>query len=255
MNRGYMLRGSRPKRPYYNNLGLRVGTRMTRRAGTDLNRNGDLDKVLYTTRMVRIAYSDVDERLNVRHGRLVNVSGVKLRCWFQLKNQAESSDKFNAPLTVRWAILNPRENNGATNLITGDNFFVSDAPTTDNSANFPSTGVSFNYMNRKINHRVQGVVKEGQFKIWNDPASNNSRVAVTSKKMLNFYIPIKKMMKWSNNNIDTEDAYPNTNLYFVYWYCNMGDNTVSQKYTTTNDAPMDVNAELITYFRNPKITL
>lgn len=204
-----------------------------------------IDKLQLVESLIRVPYSDT-ERMNSRQGRLANVRGVKFRCWFQLKNQAESSTKVDSPIMVRWCILNPKENTGVTGDVGPTNFFISVDPDQEEATDFPGTGTSFSYMNRQINRRQYGVMQQGKFVLHQDPASNNSRLGMGAKKNINLWLPIKRQMKWPNNT--TEE--PNTNIYFCYWYCQMGDNTASRKFPTSNDAPLEMNFEAVTYFKD-----
>lgn len=175
-----------------------------------------------------------------------------MRWWFSLKNLTESSNIHDNPLQIRWAILNPRENTGNTTDIPTSNFFLNDgSASSEDAANFPSTGNCFKYMNRKINRRKMGVVQEGTFILGNQTDSNNSRMDVTSKKLLTLWIPINRQMKWGSNVVTAIE--PTTNLYFVWWYCVEGDKDAPQKFGTGNQ-PMDVHYESITYFKDAALT-
>lgn len=243
-------------RSRFNELGIPTSSHTSRRHKVTYSKTGESDKTLIAEPLVSVPFNDDDTRMNVRNGRLVNVSGVKFRCWFQIKNQAESSTKLNQPLQIRWAILNPRDNTGnATDVTTGTNFFIHANPSsTDDAADFPSgTGDSFRLMNRAINKRRYAIVQEGTFIIQNDPASNNTRVDMQSKKFISLWLPIKKQMKWSNNGVATGDEYPNTNLFFAWWYCEQGSRTTTTAFPTSNDSPIEWDAEAITYFRNAPV--
>jgi hypothetical protein len=189
--------------------------------------------------------------MNRRSGRLVDVVGVKFRAWFNLKdNLVESSPIWDNPIQIRWAIINPRDNTGAeSDITTGTNFFVSNDPVADDATDFPSTGNCFKYMNRKINTRRYGVLQERTFIISNDPAANNTRVNMRSKKFLTFYVPVKTQMKWGGTSGSSD--YPNANIQFVYWFVAMGDKDTVQKFSTSQ--PFDFHYEKNIYFRNADI--
>lgn len=191
--------------------------------------------------------------MNARTGRLADVIGVKFRAWISLKSTfTEASEIFTDPIQVRWAIINPKENTGeTTDISTGTNFFQSDSPAQDDATDFPATGNTFVYMNRKINQRRYGVLQEGSFLLSNDPASNNTRVAPRSKKFLSFYIPIYRQMKWGINTAGETGYYPNANIHFVYWFTKQGDKDDAQAFSINQ--PFDFHYEHITYFRNPEI--
>lgn len=248
-------RGRFKKSRYHNQLGLKIGSNACRRYKHEELNTGEFDKQLNAKALVNAEYSDDDTRMNVRTGRLAIVKGVKFRAWFSIKNQAESSNKLNQPLQIRWAILNPADHTTGTvlDVTLGNNFFISDSPGTDDATDFPSTGSCFRYMNRKINQRKYGVVQEGTFILQNPVDSNNSRMDTRSKKLLTLWCPIQKQMKWANTTTGANNRFPNANLYFVWWYCELGDNTSAPKFGTANDVPIELNHETITYFKNPDV--
>lgn len=228
--------------PYYRNLGLRPGRYPSKKHLKEFSSSNTVDKSLYRHRLIQVPYN-ATEQMNTRQGRLVNVRGVKLRLWMSLKNQSENTNKLDVPIMVRWAVLNPKENTGDPDDVAVDNFFISADPSGEEATDFPSTGNCFAYMNRQINRRRFGVLQQGKFILANDPASNNSRVSLGSRKLINLWLPIKRQMKWSSN---TEDD-PTTNISIVYWYCQVGDKDSAKKFT---DGPIDLHAESITYFKD-----
>lgn len=243
------------KSRYHYQLGVKPGTNASRRYKHEQISIGSVDKTLHAYAMVNAEYSDVDEVMNRRTGRLAVVSGVKFRAWFNLKTQGSSSAKYKEPIQVRWAILNPADHTTGTvlDVTLGNNFFISDSPASDDATDFPSTGTAFRYMNRKINQRKYGVLQEGTFILQQDVASNGTRMDIRSKKLLSLWCPVNKQMKWPNNATGSANRFPSANLYFVWWYCPLGDTTASAKYPTSNDVPLECNHETITYFRNPKV--
>lgn len=247
---GPAFRSRMRKSRYRVELGEPMGFMPSRKVLTTGSSSTVVDKTLDSTRLVNIAWSDDDTVMNRRTGRLVDVKGVKFRAWISLKdNLVETSDIWQNPIQVRWAIINPKENTGQLSDVTdGTNFFVSDSPGADDATNFPSTGNAFRYMNRKINTRKYGVLQEGTFLLSNDPASTNTRVTPRSKKFISFYVPIHRQMKWGNN---TTATHPNANLHFVWWYCVMGDKDAGKRFTTNQ--PFDYTWEAISYFKNPDI--
>lgn len=235
------------------NLGLAPGSRSSRRCRYEESDSGTSDKTLRAVPMIFAQYSDTDTRMDVRNGRIANVSGVKMRMWMQIKNQATNTNKFDNPIQVRWAIVNPLKQTTGTvlDVTLGINFFVSDLPTADDAANFPNTGNCFKYMNRKINKRAYGVLQEGTFVLANDTSSTETRMDIKSKKFLSTYIPVGRQIKWGSNGTSTAQSFPLTNVYFVYWYCQQGHRDDFLVFPTANDAPMDMDMETITYFRTP----
>lgn len=144
----------------------------------------------------------------------------------------------------RWAILNPKENSGEGADVDTQNFFISPNPSEEEAVNFPSgNGNCFDFMNRQINRRRYGVMQQGKFILANDPASNNSRVSIGSRKFVNLWLPIRRQMKWANN----VGEYPNTNIQLIYWFCQMGDKDVGREFT---DGPLDMHGEAVTYFKD-----
>jgi hypothetical protein len=234
-------------------LGQRMGYQPSKRDNFSGSDNTAPDKRLKTVRLVRIPYSDTDDVMNRRNGRIADVVGVKFRAWFNLKqNIVESSSFWDRPIQIRWAIINPMENAGSEADITGGtNFFVATSPGSDDTEDFPTTGTAFDYMNRKINSRRYGVLQQGTFLISNDPAASNTRVNTRASKFIKFYVPLKRQMKWGNNLSGGENDYPNANIHFVFWYCQQGDKDTSQKWST--DSPFDFHYEHQTYFRTPDI--
>ncbi|QUS52614.1 capsid protein [Mute swan feces associated circular virus 13] len=235
---------------YRMQLGERIGFMPSRRHQSGASISTHVDKTLHAVPLVKIPYSDTDDVMNSRQGRLVDVTGVKWRCWISLKNNLiESSKIWDTPIQVRWALINPRENTGeTTDVTTGTNFFVSDSPGADDATDFPAAENCFRYMNRKINTRRYGVLQEGSFLLSNDPSSTTTRVTPRSRKFLTLYVPIKRQMKWGDNSTAT---YPNANIFFVYWFVAQGDKGTAKVYAA--DPPFDFTYEHVTYFRNPEV--
>lgn len=243
------------KTRFHNELGIPVNKSMgSRRNRADWGpTTTDQDKQRHVIPLVDIPWSSEETQLNARASALVNVTGVKLRFWFAIKAQLqEASNIYDRPLQIRWALVNPRDNTGAvTDITAGDGFFVSDNPIQSDGANFPTTGNCFKYMNRPINKRRYGVMQEGTFTLWKDPASNNSRASLHGRKLLSLWIPINKQMRFDSNTTATGAEYPTTNVFFVWWYCVQGDTLTSKAFAAGNQ-PLDVLGETITYFNNPR---
>lgn len=227
---------------YYTTLGMRPGKYPSKKHLIQNQNAALLDKVQYVERLVAVPYSD-SERMNARQGRLANVRGVKFRCWFNLKNQAESSDKLDVPIMCRWAILVPKENTGENGDVGPSNFFINPDPPTEEAVDFTSAVNCFGVMNRQINRRQYGVMQQGKFIIGQDPASTNSRLSTRAFKQVNLWLPLKRQMKWENNTTE----YPNTNIYFVVWYCKIGDKNTGSQFT---DGPLEFHWEACTYFKD-----
>jgi len=239
------------KTQYHGQLGLRPGTNGSKRFKHE-ERNVELnDKTLHKYPCIEVLWSDDDTVMNRRAGRLAVVKGVKLRVWWTLKNLSEASVKFDDPIQVRWAILNPKDQPlGTQSDVKDTNFFISDSPSNDDATDFPPQGTCFRYMNRKINKRRYGVMQEGTFVIQNDVGSNNTRMDMRGKKFLSLWLPINRQMKWAINTTEPSGRFPNTNIYFCWWYCAMGDNTEASKYVGVNNVPIECLHERITYFKD-----
>lgn len=243
------------KSRYSSVLGLRPGSNESKKYLTEFTNSSSVDKNLIIDHLVHVDYDAADGRGDRRQGRICDVKGVKMRHWFSLKNLVAGSNIHDTPLQVRWAVINPKENTGSALDITTTNFFMADGGSgsgNDDAMNFPSAnGNCFKFMNRKINRRKFGVLQEGTFLLSNDVASNNSRVAPQSRKLLTLWIPVNKQMKWASNTAGS--TLPTTNLYFVWWYCQEGDKDVGQKFgigSPPSDTPIDHTRETVTYFKD-----
>lgn len=219
------------------------------------------DKALSSIRLVNCRWSSDTTKMNRRNGRLCNVHGVKFRAWFELRSAANTSDFYEHPLQVRWAVINPKNNTGSTlDITTGNNFFVATNPNQDDADDFiagtSTTGARcFDYMNRKINGRSYGVLQEGTFLLSQNPASTSTgaqgRMSIGAKKFISVYVPLGVQMKWGGTGDDSIDAgYPNANVHFVYWFCKQGDQADAATWTTIDSGPIAVAFEHCTYFNN-----
>lgn len=232
---------------FYHNLGTKPGSFATKRSTHEIPKNtNSSDKRIHSISLVRINWSDDDENLSTREHRIVNVRGVKFRKWFAFKPEKTNVDR---PVTIRWCVINPKLNTGSnvTDINPGTNFFMSEDPSNEFSKDFPLTGTAFDYMNRGINRKRYGVLKQGFITLTPDPGQNSNYKDNKYHKLLQFYIPIKRQMKWASNNPGV--TLPNSNLYFVWWYCDTGDMETAQQYPTNNDVPIQHMSEITTYFR------
>lgn len=246
---------------YRRQLGRRYGAKPIRRHMEHVkNDTANGDKTMYMNRLVKIPYSDDDTLMNVRKGTLCDVSGVKMRHWFVLKG-VTYTNAVTRPIQVRWAVVNPKENDGLSTFdIT--KFFVNPNPGTDEAVGFKTatsttSGNAFEYMNRKINRREIGVIQEGTFTLNNDNGvTAQSQVSMQSQKLINIYIPVNRQMSWADNTAGSAGAHPEQNLYFVWWYCQLGDakeNGWIWAGDTDANTPISHQFEKITYFRNARI--
>lgn len=246
---------ARGRTRYHHNLGRRPGfmtsKRDSRKSGVEDERE---EKKIHVERLVNIQYSDADTDMTKREHRMVNVRGVALRKFFVIKPAFD----FNRPITVRWAVLNPKENSGQVADINNIDFFMSKNPTTEETGDFldgQNLTVNmdwFDAMTRPINKRKYGVLREGYFTLSPDSAGLIDRKNPKQQKYLKLYLPIHKQMKWASNSTTLEAGFPEANLFFVYWYCFKGDLDASATgYTMDAKAtiPFETKHEITTYFR------
>lgn len=229
---------------YHTTLGRRPGKYSSRRHMREFSRiDGSAlgNKKLFSERLVSIPYSDNDTLINCRKGQLCNVRGVKLNMWFRMR-----PDEINNPLQVRWAILSPKEQTGNALNAAPQDFFINPDPANEMSKDWQATGNAFKYMNRKINREQFGVVKEGTFILSSVGAPDVTVFSPKAFKKIKMYIPIARQMKFDQNAFTDEAQYPNSNLYFCVWYCDLADRT------TAADAALNLDwfGELTTYFHN-----
>jgi hypothetical protein len=249
--RGTMTR-TRPS-AYRNQLGRRVGAYKTRRTLWTGGKTDLQDKATYWSRLVSIQApntggGETENTINRRTGELCKVVGVKLRYWFKIKDSVTS---LNRPVQIRWAIINPKTQDGTslTSLREPSDFFINVDPTNNMSQTFPATGTCFQYMNRKINREAYGVVKEGTFVMNLDPAGTSTARPGTSMKKLSVYIPIHRQLKWQGTISGSAFSFPEQNLYFVWWFVQMGDTGTARLYTTAT-TPVEESHEKLVYFQN-----
>lgn len=207
------------------------------------------DRVIQDFRLINIPWSDDDTVYNRRTSKNVYVKGVKFRKIIRIRDDLVDPNLQERPLTVRWAILNPRSNDGSAN-ISETNFFIDpDKADADGYTDFPASGSYFDYVNRKINLEQHGILQQGKFTI-NPNTSGTERQGYTQQVIMNKWIPINRVMQFDNNDAVAGSEYPTTNLYFCWWYVDHGDTEVGKRYTTTASAPITSRTELVCYFRN-----
>ena len=71
-------------------------------------------------------------------------------------------------------------------------------------------------------------------------------------KHLKMYIPIKKQMRWTDNNALDQYSYPEQNLYFVYWFVQLGHMNTGKVWNGSGvrQFPIEMNIERVNYFTN-----
>ncbi|QUS52618.1 capsid protein [Mute swan feces associated circular virus 14] len=206
------------------------------------------DKSLYAERVIRIPYDASEKVINRRNDLLVNVSGVRIRRNFFLRNFPVNDTKLRYPVTIRWAIINPKENNGSDQLDGGE-FVRARNPTTSPYGSFPSganPGDSFDLLSLKINSESFGVLKQGSFEL--RAQEQQIRYTGSTTKIVDVWIPLKREIHFADN----ETAFPEENLYFVWWYCGSLSTVTTKEYTGLN-AQVAVFGEQTAYFTNSRL--
>lgn len=242
---------------YRAELGRKPGKFMTRRTtfygGIQDN---DADCELHGWRLIKIPWSEDESIINARRGKLVNVRGVRCRVQFQIdRTLAETELGTRVPLEIRWAVINPKANDGAVFNATNFNpeFFITRQPTTSMSTNFDPSLRYWTYQHSQINREKYGVVKEGRFLLSPNFTSKDGALTQSMNKLLQFYVPVSRQMKFPTNGIGADE--PEANLYFVWWY------TVQNKFGTSPNfnetlgtlVPIRVKHENTVYFRNSRM--
>lgn len=255
-----LFRSKNARRSVYNNqLGRRMGGQKTRRHTTENNNVAAPDKALQSFRLITIQQNDDETQIKYRKSHLVNVKGVKLNLWFQPPEAADPTFPATAsPIQVRWAIINPKTNNGAAGISTNE-FFMEPNPSDELTSDFPGSGNSFAFMNRKINREFYGVLKEGHFILKPDPGNvqittanttNSATWMRSSSQMKNIkcWVPVKRQMKFE----DDAATHPQQNIYFVWWYCKLGDQTTVTRYAAPFVAVTEHHQKTV-FFTNAKL--
>lgn len=215
------------------------------------------DKTLRWIRLIQIPWSEDETVINRRRSNLVNVKGVRVRFQFALRALADSELAFSDPVSVRWAIINPKNNTGITKQNDQPNdFFISRDPSEEMAAPFNTTQNFFTYQKSPINRMEYGVVQEGRFILRKGDLNVDGGRTMKSSQIVETYLRVNKQMKFDNNNTSTGSEYPEQNLYFVYWYTKYNTtNTTGVEYdgTANKSIPLVQKHELTTYFTNASL--
>lgn len=205
------------------------------------------DKTLSVYRAIRVPYNASEKVINARNDLLINLKGVKVSAWFQLNTGIANTNGLLAyPVTVRWALVNPKENNGGGILDTSQ-FVVERDPTTKSTGPFPTTGTSFDYTEMRINREEFGVLKEGSFQLIQN-SNDNTRMGDNAMKRVDVWVPINRQFEF----LDNTTTYPEENLYWVWWYCQSADSGTVKKFTGAN-ALVGMWGEHTAYFTNSRL--
>jgi len=238
---------------YQTQLGRRTGKYTTRRHQAGATITNLPDKSKNSIRLIQVPYNADKTVINTRKTNLTQIKNYKFRAWFQFPSKVTTTDaRYQRPLQVRWAVLNPKDNDGNAGVSDVD-FFISANPISTQSSNFPTSNRSFQYMSRKINREAFGVLKEGSFILQNDNENGNDTanrlsLPTSAYKFINLYVPVKKQMKF----ISDAATHPEQNLYFVYWYTVLEDPDAATNFTTTAN-PLMCSYKHTTYFTNSQM--
>lgn len=216
------------------------------------------DKTLHWDRLISIPWSEDETQINRRRSNLVNVQGIRVRYQFKIKDTlAVDEVGLRQPLLVRWAIINPKDNDGSDKSADQPNdWFISRDPGEQMDLPMNTNHRYFTYAQSPINKMKYGVVKEGKFLLSAVQTRDNAADFKTaSSKTVAFNIPIKKQMKFDVNANDPGDDRPETNLYMVYWYTryNEFNSGVTFNATATRSVPIETLHETSMYFTNGKL--
>lgn len=227
------------------------------------------DRDLHVNRLINIPWSEDETQINRRRSNLVGVKAVRFRCMFQLLSNAGTSEGIRKwPIEIRWAVINPKNNDGsitAYNPTTGvsqfDNeFFISRNPGEQMSLSMNRSHNWWTYHKDRINREKYGVLAEGRTKPLYFPIGEQEIVTPNclTQSMchnLEIYIPIGKQIKFEVNDIASPDEWPEQNIYFVWWYTRMNDLGTNQVFTGgTNATPaVQFKYEATTYFKNSRM--
>lgn len=199
---------------FRNNIGERK-KKVTRRFLQKIPTVVSEDKVLSLQRCIEIPFNANEKVINARNDVLVNVKSIRIRRWFFL-NLLVGGARDAQPISVRWAVINPKENNGGPGVTTSQ-FFRGRNPTTTPYVAFPTGNADcFDLLSSKINTEEFGVLKEGKFEMEINPEAFRNSGKQT--KMIDIHIPLGRQLEFGSNTAPA-DKFPEENMYFVWWYC------------------------------------
>ena len=179
---------------------------------------------------------------------------------FKLPYIAPTDPVFLIPIRVRWAIVMPKEQPFTAQApgTPEPDFFINPNPSTIQAEPGPAgTGGHFSLFNRKINREAFGVYREGQFILNNPPSARQGTTGfekhgLGTRKLLSFYVPINKQIRFANNTTDTANTSPEQNMWFVWWYARDCELASSSASFTTGNGAIEDTIEKTTYFKNSK---
>lgn len=253
---------ARPSR-YRSQLGRPIGRFSTRRHTVTFDGTAFSDRVQSVHRLINIPFSEDETLINRRRSNLVNVRGVRLRVQLKLdRTLAATHLGAKLPLDFRWAIINPKNNDGSLPANFNDEFWIARNPGEQMSKDFSSTSNYWTYFRDQINKEKYGVLKEGTFKLTpvmydqgvsstGSGKGNGFSLTAAMNAQIECYIPIMKQMKFENN-VENAGQHPETNIYFVMWYTDTNSFGDSVVFDGTTDAtiPFSYKWETTTFFTN-----
>lgn len=233
---------------YHNTLGTRYKRRCKKYVKEATEKSGNTnDKTLIVTPLVDVAYSADDHSDNTRNTYQAYVKGVKIKACFKIRpGQSTLTD----PLTIRWAVLVPETNTGSTSDIAAADFFMTHETTTDEFADFPATGNYLEYHGRRINTSKYGIMNSGTFTLGPSSSGSDTYRHSGQTKLMNIWVPLKKVFQWNNLTVGTAGEDPTSNLHFVWWYTERGDLETDKQHQTASAGPIAYNIHKTTFFKN-----
>lgn len=208
------------------------------------------DKNLIGERLLYAPYNADEKVIGARNGIMIHSRGVRLKKWFNLASLATIGDaKYQRPITIRWAVVNPRDNNGQTTFPV-DDFFMSRQPTVKPWAAFSQTGNSMYYLSSKINRDNFAVLKEGKFEL--QMGTDQVRFTNRSQKLIDIWLPFNRTIEFADNETTIEAGHPTENIYFLYWACASNDPNTLPSFSGANEI-LSTWSEVTNYFTNTSL--
>lgn len=242
---------SKPMRKsrYHNTLGVKYRKRCKKTTKEIGETSGNtFDKTLVITNLVNVTYSGNEYEDDKRNGYQCYVKGVKLQCCWKVK---PGQTVLANPITIRWAIMVPETNTGATSDIAVSDFFINRSTTTDEFEDFPSTGNYLKYHGRAINTSKYGIMKSGTFTLGPSTTGMDSYTHWDQTKLMNIWVPLRRVFQWDNITTGVGDDEPTSNLHLVWWYTDRGDLEDLKQYGPTGGTgPIIYNVLKTTFFKN-----
>lgn len=233
---------------YHNTLGVKWRKKSKRAVEEATENSGNtFDKTLIISNLINVPYSANEYDDHRRNGYQAFVKGVKLQCCFKIR---QGQSVLTDPLTIRWAILVPETNTGATSDIATTDFFMQRETTTDEFSDFPSTGNYLEYHARRINTSKYGIMKSGTFTLGPSSSGSDAYRHWDQTKLMNIFVPLNRVFQWDNITSGAGDEEPTSNLHLVWWYTERGDLNTAKQFSGAGTGPIAFNVLKTTYFKN-----